>query len=389
MSKRRSGAVSIPVSIGDYLATIVAPHRLAAEIRSTLGDVLRADGPRGATIAIRARGTTDQVSVDGRVWEPGQIVSALDQLIYVLLRVTLDHEADLLHLHTGYVARSGVGVFLAGVPRSGKSTLVAQMVEAEFDYLTDERVGVDRTGALKPMPKPISLVAGDDDVVSHLNPAVTGNGSASDRLWHIPIAPLGGVVVEKAQPKLIVFVAYREGEPLQVNDVHPAEAVRLLLSDSPDAGRFGPDSIRVAAGLVAPLHCVEMCFSNGSEAIEAIGELLDQPTLPKAPVTVMDFPGPRTDRALADRSESPAVPTRSPGVAGIVIGGRCVLSRPGDTDVIELDELASSWLQLVDGVSPLTDIVNDVAEVNGVPPAHVSETASRVIADLIALGVVE
>jgi serine kinase of HPr protein (carbohydrate metabolism regulator) len=75
-------------------------------------------------------------------------------VVSLLLRISMEHEAERLHLHVGHVAWQGRGVLVAGTDGSGKSTLVAKLPQAGFDYFTEEMVGVDRALALSPFPKP-------------------------------------------------------------------------------------------------------------------------------------------------------------------------------------------------------------------------------------------
>ena len=368
----------IPILVGRFVATIEAPSFVATQVRSVFVDLLRsADGLPGSIISVRAegtasdRGTPYQVTVDGVRWVPEAHHEVIDQLVYVIMRATLDAEPELLHLHAGYVAVGGKGVLIAGFPGSGKSTLVTALIEAGFDYFTDERVGLDRAGRLFPLPKPISLVESSFSVLAHLDPARTGVGVVTNRLWHVPASAVReGSVTESASLHAVVFVQFDKNAPLMVTEVHPIEAARRLLSDSPDALRFGPDGVALVAGVCNDHHAVQVVFGETDAAIRAIRALADR------------APRVREDQ-LSHLSGG-----ISEDVVGVAVGAKCLVRRNSNGELIELDGAAAAWLQLLDGHSPLGDIISEVAEANGVTPAQVAVVAQAAVQELTNLGVV-
>ena len=73
--------------------------------------------------------------------------------------------------HASAVARDGVAVVFAADADSGKSTLATILVEAGFDYLTDEATAIDLdTGEVVGYPKPITLDPGSQQLLVHLDP---------------------------------------------------------------------------------------------------------------------------------------------------------------------------------------------------------------------------
>ena len=382
-----------PIALGRYLATVEVYADIAAETRSLLRDVIRPEAsPRGASIVIRPDGHRHRITVDRAKWEPPPGQSTLDQLVYVLLRASLDAEPQCLHLHAGYVATQGRGVLLAGFPGSGKSTLVAQLVDAGFDYLTDERVGLDRARRLWPLPKPISLVPTSFPVLPHLDPAHTGAGSASGALWHVPASAIrANSVAHDATAAAIVFVQFQANAPLLRTDLHPVEAARLLLEDSPDARRFGAEGVHLAAGLCATHRCVRLVYGNAAHAIASLRQLaLADPGAARRIVALPALPTPtaRTSGSNAPDNLDERPLRRADGITGALVSGRCLLHAATTGHVIELDETASSWLQLLDGVTPLADIIAEVADANELSTADIAPIARGVVQQLIAQGVV-
>ena len=382
---------AIPIAAGRYRCTISAPAAVASVLRPMLGDMVRPSGsPSDPCMLVAPDGDNLRVSVDGRRWEPGSDQTVCDQVLYVLLRASLDAEPDLLHLHTAYVALDGRGALIAGPPGSGKSTLVARLVESGFDYLTDERVGVDADLGLVAHAKPISLVRTSFDVLPHLDPARTGRGAASHRLWHVPASAVRpGSVVAAAAPRALVIVQYRPGQSASVSEVHPATAARLLLSDSVDAGRFGPRSVGLAARLCASLRCARLDFGGGSDVLTAMRAIVS--SRPAPPPEVEELPPGRARRhrvGSPKRPEASSVLDVSGDMSGVVVDGRAVLYRSPGAEIIELDERSTAWLRLLDGETTLRSLAGEVAAANDLPADEVLQMAIEVTGGLRELGVV-
>ena len=60
-------------------------------------------------------------------------------------------------VHAGVVGWRGQALLLPGRSHSGKSTLVAALVQAGATYYSDEYAVIDRQGRVHPYPKPLSL----------------------------------------------------------------------------------------------------------------------------------------------------------------------------------------------------------------------------------------
>ena len=353
-------------------------------------------------VRIRAVGKAHRITVNGRLWEPGAEQTVYDQLVYVLMRASLDVEPDLLHIHAAYVAFGGRGLLVAGLPGSGKSTLVARMLAYGFDYLTDERVGIDGHLRVHPLPKPISLVKSSFEVLPHLDPHVSGAGVASPLLWHVPASAIrAGSVIGDALPAALAFVEYRHGSSVTSTELHPAEAVRLLLADSVDAARFGAASVPLVAALCASLRCVRVVFGDDDDIMSALRNLLAAPSAPAAPqrvtrvgvaaTAVPSWPASRSNAGSGTRARLTAssAPRLRSDVSGVVVRRRAVLHVGAAGKVIELDEAATAWLLLLDGEAPVERLAAEVAEANDLAPADVRHLALGVLGRLAELGVVE
>lgn len=381
---------SIPITMGRYVATIRAAVPVADTLRPMLRDLVRADSdPAGATVDVRQDDGDFRISVDGRLWEPGPDQTLCDQLIYVLMRASLDAERELLHLHAAYVALDGLGLLLAGNRGSGKSTLVARLVTAGFDYLTDERVGLDPSLRVSALLKPVSLVSASFSLLSHLDPARTRAGAASPRLWHVPASAIRpGSVVATASPAVVAFVGYRPGPSVESSEMHPAEAARLLLSDSVDAARFGPRALPLAARFCASVRCVRIYFGDSDEVPDAFRSLLVGCETARPSVEIRNLRPPRGHRGRATPRSGTRAPAMSKDVSGVVVGDRALVYRKSTGEVIELDDTSTAWLQLLDGRTSPSALAREVAAANDLSTDTVVQVANAVIDKLEGLGVI-
>ena len=70
---------------------------------------------------------------------------------------------DRVFVHAGVVGWRGRAILLPGRSRSGKSTLVAELVRAGASYLSDEFASLDVEGRVHPFTKPLTIRGEDGD----------------------------------------------------------------------------------------------------------------------------------------------------------------------------------------------------------------------------------
>ena len=128
----------------------------------------------------------------------------VDFVVQQITRLAIDASRRYLVLHASTFARHGRAVMLPARANSGKSTLVAIMVEAGFDYLTDEASFLDlETGNIAAFPKPITLDPGSQQLLAHLEP---GGLTGASPKWRIaPTRLRHGAVTERAKLTHIIL----------------------------------------------------------------------------------------------------------------------------------------------------------------------------------------
>jgi len=170
------------------------------------------------------------------------------QITRLLNRHVLDNEPDRLHLHAGAVTRGTTTVLVLGSSFSGKSTLVAALVERGWSYLSDEQIGVTPAGELVPYPRPITLRSGswpffDADWFPE-------GDLAMDRIEVSP-KKLGDVYSGPAIAPTIVVCPDASEPRFACQELTSADAVARLLSDTLDLERAGSAGVDAMLSIAA------------------------------------------------------------------------------------------------------------------------------------------
>ncbi len=376
---KRPGETRLVVEAGPYLVELTVPDDLAGSMTSTLRDLLvdAVDAPERARVEVDRLHTSEYGKPLYRV-VAGPFDEVQDSgieaehvagyVVRLLLFGALEVAVDRLHLHAGLVVSGGRGILLAGQSGAGKTTLTTHLTRSGFEYVTDERVAVHpSTLAASGFPKPVALKPGSFDLFTELDPRITGVGQATEAHWHVPASMAGPIYEGDAVAvHAIVFVNHAPGAALTLEEVHPASAAALLLSDSPDVARFGGGALEVAGRIAASARCIRLTYSNLEAAADEMRRLLSSSNFGDPDdVLVLPF----VNGALLDTPIEPSdVLVRVGSSPSVVVGGRMLLMNQ-DLDVIECDEPTSAWLTLLDGqatVAELADLAGDVANAGSV-----------------------
>ncbi|MFZ9015668.1 MAG: hypothetical protein ACO23O_01590 [Ilumatobacteraceae bacterium] len=141
------------------------------------------------------------------------------------------HATDSIFIHAGAVAIGGTAILLPGRSHVGKSTLVAALVRAGADYLSDEYARIAPDGSVLPYARPIHL-----------------RTPAGRRT--IDPETIGRVIDTAVPPGLIVVTRYDADAAFEPRPVRPARAA-LELFDNVVAARTSPAAAMAAVGGLA------------------------------------------------------------------------------------------------------------------------------------------
>lgn len=199
-------------------------------------------------------------------------LGVLDHFFWHVNSEALRFTESFLVLHAGAVATGdGRAVLLPAVGGGGKSTMVAALVRAGFDYLTDEASAIDPgTGRIHPFPKALTLKAGSFALfpeLERLQPAYVGR-------WHIRPEDLRpGSTTGPAMPGWVVGVRYEPGRAARLVPMTRGAMVVELWSHRLNAAVYGARSLPVLARLCAGSGCFSLVYSDLDEGVAAITAL--------------------------------------------------------------------------------------------------------------------
>ena len=131
--------------------------------------------------------------------------------------------------HAGAVARNDKAILVPGATGSGKSSLIAWLVDRAFDYLTDEITLLVHAGAnVVGLPRAMVIKPGADKSVLELS-AFAGAASirsAEQLMLEAPGGKRGGPV----SCGLIVFPEFSDGAEIRVEALSAAAAALRLMA---------------------------------------------------------------------------------------------------------------------------------------------------------------
>jgi hypothetical protein len=161
-------------------------------------------------------------------------------------------------VHAGVVGWRGRAIVVPGRSRSGKTTLVAELVRAGASYYSDEFAVFDGRGRVHPFAKPLS---------------VRGEAGCDRHVARPRAEDLGGTCGrEPLPPGLVVLSTFRPGADWRPERLSRGHAVLELLAHTVPA-RLRPErSLRALARAVTRAVVVK---GERGEAREVVGRLLE------------------------------------------------------------------------------------------------------------------
>jgi hypothetical protein len=210
--------------------------------------------PAGAHPEARFGVEDGKVTVNGaRVPLAG--VPPLWRLGSMVRHYVAEHAPAHVFVHAGVVRVAGCLVVIPGSSRSGKTTLVAELVRTGALYYSDEYAVVAADGRVEPFAKPLSV-------------RTAGAAEARDE---VPVPP-GQVGVDPAEADLVVLTSYEPGARWQPRVCTRGEGALAILEHTVPA-RHRPREAMAAAGRLAG-HARVLSGPRG-EAGDTVRELLE------------------------------------------------------------------------------------------------------------------
>ena len=140
-------------------------------------------------------------------------------------------------LHAGAVAWKGTSIILAGASGSGKSSLVAWLIDNGFEYLTDEIVILKDDNGILGYPRALVIKSGAAERVQVLS--IFERSPLIKYGSHLVFSPAGAKSDGAARPcGMIVFPQYQPGAAIRIKGLTAAEAGLRLVGCNLNARNF-------------------------------------------------------------------------------------------------------------------------------------------------------
>jgi hypothetical protein len=156
-------------------------------------------------------------------------------------------------VHAGVVSIRGTLIVIPGKSRTGKTTLVSELVRAGSTYYSDEYAPVDADGLVHPYPKPLS---------------VRPPGRAEHRAY-LPV-PESQIGQEPARAGLIVVTSYEAGAAWAPTTLTAGEAAFALLDNTVAARSRPADALAAVSRLARDASVLSGARGEASELARAL-----------------------------------------------------------------------------------------------------------------------
>lgn len=238
----------------------------------------RVDGRALSTYSIRGVGRAAfSLTYDGRpVIEDVNAWRAVSLLSWHLNQSVIERSTTAFTiLHAGAVARDGVAVLLPAPMEHGKTTTVAGLVRAGYDYLTDEAAALDPdTLRIHAYPKPLTLDRGSWPLFPELADGPTDSTAAS---WWVPASRIrADALVAEGSPALVVMPQYVAGGDTRLTPLPPAAALMEIAQTTFDFVGHPRRNLSVLARLVRTCPAFRLRIGDLTEAVTLVDSLVEE-----------------------------------------------------------------------------------------------------------------
>jgi hypothetical protein len=189
---------------------------------------------------------------------------------------------DRLHLHaSGAADRAGRVVAFPAEMNSGKSTLVAGLVQRGLHYVTDETVAIDPDSlTVAPYPKAIGLDPGSWPVLADLEPELPHDeASMAATKWYVDPSQVGSIA-GPGPLSLVIFPTYDPARPTELVALSPTQAATRLAECAFNLDRLGQRGLDtlVAIATTTPAFALSVHdLASACATVEDVMRQLDDP----------------------------------------------------------------------------------------------------------------
>ena len=257
----------------DQSVALCCPSCVAADMEAIFRDCLSQSARPTRTIVIARNGGL--YSIDDSAGEAVSGLTRVDLPNFVMefvMRALIEDIATGVALHTGAVRWNGKAILVAGPSGSGKSSMIAWLMDRGFEYLTDEAAVLDSAGMLCCMPRALVVKPGAAEKVACF-PAFEG-AYAVQAGHHSMVRPLKAKSGTGSSPcGLMIFPTFDRSATLSIELLAPAQTAMRLVECNLNARNLPDGGFRAIAGLARKAPAVALRF-GGFEYLEGAADVL-------------------------------------------------------------------------------------------------------------------
>lgn len=274
LDESTAGASTPALALLDFDVSVRVPEpALAAHLTDLYAPLVR-DGSAEHRLTLTATATGYEVHLDAiRLLATPARSIAFQSLLWHANRQAIERTRDCVLVHASAAASGGTSIVLPGPMGAGKSTLVAALVRAGLDYLTDEVVAIDPTsGLVRPYPKYLSL---DGDQAGAAVPESVQAYLGDSTLVAAEALRPGAAAREPARPHVVVTPRYEPGAPATLEPLRPAAALATLAQHAFHLEADPARTLDVLGRLVESAQCWSLVSGDVPSATRVLLELVE------------------------------------------------------------------------------------------------------------------
>jgi hypothetical protein len=254
-------------------------HDLIAEFATPLGD--GGAGAPGDIVYSLAAGTSANgepsfslTRGDEEIARSGDERAVIGQLLWRITDDTVMLAKGYLLIHSGaVVAPAGDAVLILGEAGSGKTTLVAALVQEGFGYLSDEAGAIEiGTGVAHPWARPLGFTAGARGLPRFASLfATAGADDSEDDKAHVKVERIrSGAIAAPSRIRHVIDHRFTPGAQTSVEPLTRATAVARMGSAAPRLREEGARGLTTLVDLMRGARAHAIVSGDIDTAVAAV-----------------------------------------------------------------------------------------------------------------------
>lgn len=200
-------------------------------------------------------------------------IAAVGLVVQAMLELGYANTPMAAYVHGAAGALNGQGVLLPGMGGSGKSTLMASLVNAGWTYLCDDTVPLDTSGNILPVPLNICLKAGSWPPLKPLYPDLDTQPVYQRIGQPVRYLPMDGATSPAQKAHWIVFPQFAPDGPVQTQALPPEQVLERLVQAHAWIAPH-PANARALFTWLDSIPACEMRYSTTPQAIDTLTGLV-------------------------------------------------------------------------------------------------------------------